>query len=187
MISAVLDACVLYSAPLRDLLLCLADAEWVNPFWSVEIQNEWVRNLLKNRSDLKPENLARTCREMDTHFPESLVQGYEHITATLSLPDQDDCHVLAAAIHSEADYIVTFNMRDFSSSALAPYQVKAISPDDFVLHLIQKETHRVLKVVKKRRLGLTRPSKTVEEYLTTLEKQDLPKTVAFLREHKDEI
>ena len=49
----VLDACVLYPAPIRDILLSMAAEELFTVKWSEMIQNEWLRNLLKNRSDLK--------------------------------------------------------------------------------------------------------------------------------------
>ncbi len=45
----ILDACVLYPAPVRDLLLSLADEELYCPGWSHEIQEEWIRNLLEKR------------------------------------------------------------------------------------------------------------------------------------------
>jgi len=187
MISGVLDACVIYPAPLRDFLLRLADAKLVVPFWSEEIQYEWTHSLLHKRSDLKRERLERTCREMSSHFPNALVRGYESITPTLQLPDLNDRHVLAVAIHVQAEYIVTFNLDDFPNAILRPYGIEAVSPDEFVLRLIQETPRTVLQAVKKHRLGLIRPPKTVDEYLATMEKQGLPKTVAFLREHRDEI
>ena len=186
-ISAVIDACVLYSAPLRDFLLRLAFAGLIHPLWSEEIRDEWFYRLLQNRPDLKREKLDRTCREMDTHFPNSLVRGYESITPTPQLPDPKDQHVLAAAIQAKAKYIVTFNLDDFPPSVLAPYQIEAISPDDFVLQVIKYDVEKFIDTVARHRSVLTRPSKTVDEYLATLEKQGLAKTVACLREHREEI
>ena len=187
MSSAVLDACVLYSALLRDFLLRLAEDNLFSPFWSEEIRSEWIYNLLRNRSDLRRENLARTCREMDFYFPRSLIRDYESLIPTLQLPDSNDRHVLAVAIHAKAEYIVTFNLNDFPNAALKQYGIEAISPDEFVVRLIQESPYAFLRAVKKHRLSLTRPPKTVEEYLATLEKQGLAQTVAFLREHKDNI
>lgn len=46
--TAVLDACVLYPAPLRDLLLSLASAGLFHARWTPDIENEWTRNLLAN-------------------------------------------------------------------------------------------------------------------------------------------
>ena len=183
MISALFDACVLYSASLRDFLLRLSFDGLIFPFWSEKIQNEWIRNLLRNRPDLKRENLERTCREMDFHFPNSLVRGYEPILPTLQLPDPDDRHVLAAAIYAKAKYIVTFNLGDFPESALAFHQVEAIFPDDFVLRVIGCTPVPFLAAIAKHRAILARPPKTVDEYLATLKRRGLPKTVAFLQEH----
>jgi len=187
MISAVLDACVLYSASLRDFLLHLADDGLVEPFWSEEIQNEWTRNLLQNRPDLKLEKLDRTRREMDLHFPLALVRGYESIVPSLTLPDPNDRHVLAVAIHVKAEYIVTFDLNDFPKAALLPHGIKAVSPEEFVMQLVQNEPRHVLQTVREHRSNLTRPSKTVDEYIETLEKHGLPKTATFLREHQADI
>lgn len=187
MINAVLDACVLYSAPLRDFLLRLAEAKLFAPFWSEEIQSEWTRRLLENRPDLKRENLERTRRKMNLHFPRGHVWGYEAITSTLHLPDTNDRHVLAAAIHVKAEYIVTNNLADFPNAILQFYNVEAVLPDELVMRLIQKRPDRVLKVVKLHRSRLIRPPRTVGEYLATLEEQGLYKTVAFLRQYKDNI
>ena len=185
--ATVIDADVLYSASLRDFLLRLACDGSFSPFWSDEIHEEWIRNLLKNRPELKRENLERTRRNMDSRFPKALVGGYESIIPTLKLPDQGDRHVLAAAIHAEADSIITFNLKHFPKAALEPYGIEAMSPDKFVLRLIQEKANLVLMVVKTHRVNLTRLPKTVDEYLATLEKQKLTKTVAFLREHKGEL
>jgi len=86
MISAVLDACVLYSAPLRDFLLRLAFAGLIDLFWSKDIQNEWISSLLKKRPELEREKLERTRREMESRFPNGLVHGYEPIIRTLQYP-----------------------------------------------------------------------------------------------------
>jgi len=187
MISAIFDACVLYPAPLRDFLLHLAEDELIDSYWSEEIREEWIRSLLRNRPDLKRENLERTCREMDFHFPDSLVQGYKSIIPTLTLPDPNDRHVLAAAIFMKVKYIVTFNLTDFPPSALQPYQVEAISPDNFVMQVIKYNSKYLIETVARHRAVLTRLPKTVDEYLATLEKQGLPKTVTFLRERKDDL
>ena len=187
MISAVLDSCVLYSAPLRDFLLRLAEDKLINPFWSEDIHNEWIHSLLKKRPKLLREKLERTRWEMDTFFPESIVQGYETIIPTLQLPDPKDRHVLAVAIHAKAKHIVTFNLKDFPASALLPYQVKAISPDDFVQGIIEYDAQTFITTVAKHQAFLKNPPKMMAEYLATLEKQGLSKTVTFLREHRADI
>ena len=110
---AVYDACVLYPAPLRDLLVPLATEGLVHARWSDRIHDEWTRNLLANRPDLTAARVRRTRDLMNQHVRDSLVTGYESLIAQLALPDPDDCHVLAAALRARATLIVTFNSADF--------------------------------------------------------------------------
>ena len=187
MIKAVLDACVLYSAPLRDFLLRLAEAKLVQPYWSAKIQDEWMRNLFQKRPDLLRERLARTRDEMEKRFSRSVVSGFEELVPTLQLPDPNDRHVLAVAIRSKAPLIVTHNLNDFPKNALSVYQIEAISPDDFAIRVKDYDPDGFLDTVAKHRAGLTRPAKTVDAYLATLQKQGLTKTVDFLQKHRDKI
>lgn len=118
--TAVYDACVLYPAPLRDLLMWLALSGRFRARWTQEIHGEWKRNLLKNRTDLTMEQLDRTSELMDRAIPDACVCDYEALITGLSLPDPNDRHVLAAAIRCGAGVIVTFNLKDFPDTCLAP-------------------------------------------------------------------
>jgi predicted nucleic acid-binding protein len=177
----VLDACVLYPAPLRDFLMWLATAELFRARWSAEIHDEWIRNVLEQRPDLRREQLERTRALMDAHVEGSLVTGYEPLIDTLHLPDAQDRHVLAAAIHARADVIVTFNLKDFPAHTLAGFGVHAQHPDEFALGLITQHPARILAVVEEHRASLRNPPKTRALYVGTLEKQGLPKTAEQLR------
>ena len=88
------------------------------PIWSDKIHEEWKRNLLKNRSDLSASSLAKTIEIMDTSFENANVSGFESLIDGLHLPDKDHRHVLALAIHSNAQFIVTSNLKDFPSDNL---------------------------------------------------------------------
>lgn len=74
---AVFDACVLYPAPIRDLLLRLAVTGLFRARWSERIHDEWIQAVLRNRQDLKREQLDRTRELMDQAVPDCLVSGYE--------------------------------------------------------------------------------------------------------------
>jgi len=67
-ITALLDANVLYPAPLRDYLLYLAGLGVYEPVWTKAIQDEWIRNLLKARPDINRVALEATRRSMDKAF-----------------------------------------------------------------------------------------------------------------------
>src|ERR1700684_3271475 len=92
------DACVLYPAPVRDLLLQLASKGLFRGRWTKQIQDEWIRNLLKNRPDLSENQLERTRVMMNNSVLDCLVVDYEELVLGISLPDSNDVHVLAAAI-----------------------------------------------------------------------------------------
>lgn len=183
--TAVYDACVLYPAPLRDLLMQLAMTGLFRARWSEQIHDEWIRNVLKDRPDLIPADLERTRRLMDAHVEGCLVVGHEGLIEGLALPDPDDRHVLAAAIHCHAGAIVTSNLKDFPGSALDPYGIAAVPPDDFVADLIDIDRPIVCAAVRIVRARLRKPPRTVEEYLATLGGQGLAETVAHLRESAD--
>ena len=122
--TAIIDACVLYSAPIRDLVVRLAQAGLLQARWSDEIHEEWMRNLLKNNPRVSRERLGRTRFLMDAAIRDSLVTGHSQLVDSLTLPDPDDRHVLAAAIHSGAGLIVTFNLMDFPLESVAPHGVE---------------------------------------------------------------
>lgn len=135
-ITAVLDANVLYPAPVRDLLLNLADASLFQPKWTKTIQEEWTKKLLINRPDITQHALERTVKAMNTAFPDAEVSHYSNIINLLTLPDPDDRHVLVAAIKAEATHIVTANIKDFPRNSIAPFGVYVSTPDDFITRLI---------------------------------------------------
>src|SRR5579871_4164115 len=98
MIRAVLDACVLYSAALRDLFMRLTVSLAFQPIWTEEIQDEWIRNVLENRPDLTRVQLERTRAQKERYGREWQAPGYETHLSSVTLPDEDDRHVVAAAI-----------------------------------------------------------------------------------------
>ncbi len=178
--TALFDACVLYPAPLRDLLLRLAGTDLFRARWTDRIHDEWIDNLLKNRTDLTRERLTRTRTLMNESVPDCLVTGYEGLIETLDLPDPNDRHVFAAAIRCQAGVIVTFNLKDFPKTALEQYGLEVQHPDQFVLHLIDLNRGAVAAAAKMQRAALKNPALTPREFLDPLLRQGLAGTVAEL-------
>jgi predicted nucleic acid-binding protein len=184
-VTAVYDANILYSAPLRDLLIRVAQTGLVRARWTDSIHDEWIRNVLKDNPDLSVERLARTRTLMNEAIRDCLVTGYEDLIDPLTLPDPDDRHVLAAAIRAGAEVIVTYNLKDFSLETLAKFDIEALHPDDFLVGLLELAPGMVCAAVKRQRESLRNPPKTAEELLTTLESQGLTQAVARLRQFGD--
>ena len=154
---ALLDANVLYPAELRSFLMYLAVPEIYRAKWSNDIHEEWMSSLLLNRPDLTREQLERTRELMDKSEPDTLVMGYESLIPSLSLPDKNDLHVLAAAIQGEASVIVTNNLKDFPAESLQEFEIEAQTPDEFVINLLDLAAEEVYEAAEAHRLSLKNP------------------------------
>lgn len=171
---AVLDACVLYPAPIRDLLLSLAAEELYLPKWTELIHDEWTRNLLLNRPELTASQLQKTREAMQGAFPTADVTHFEPWLEGVVLPDPADCHVLATAIQCQAIVVVTANLKDFPAAALAPYDLVAQHPDEFICELLGEFHTRALQAFRIQVSRLRNPPKTEQQILDNLRKVGLP-------------
>lgn len=163
----------------------LAITELFHARWTEAIHDEWIRNLLNDRPDLRPEQLQRTRELMNANVLDCVVKSYEPLVEGLTLPDPNDRHVLAAAIHASVDIIVTLNLKDFPEQSLRPFHIEAQHPDQFVASQFDLAPHIVCLAAQRHRMSLRNPPKDVEEYLATLEAQQLPMTVARLTRHSE--
>ena len=113
----VLDACVLIPMPLADTLLRMAEAPRPYlPKWSQTIMDEVTRNLIA-KWEMPVDKARRREEEMRRHFPEAWVEGFEPLIDTMT-NDPGDRHVLAAAVRSHCELIVTYNRRHFPAACL---------------------------------------------------------------------
>jgi predicted nucleic acid-binding protein len=181
LVTAVIDACVLYSAPVRDLVIRLAQADLLRPRWTADIHGEWMRSVLSNNPHISRDRLERTRQLMDVAVRDCLVTEHSGLVDSLTLPDPDDRHVLAAAIQGEAEVIVTYNLADFPADALARFNIEVLHPDRFLAALFDTAVDDFCAAARLQRQGLKNPPKNVEEFLTTLETAKLHQTVARLR------
>lgn len=103
---AVLDACVLIPAALRDLLLSCANVGVFRPIWQDEILNEVKRNgsrLLVERSGLTElaalAAVEYTLGRMSDAFPDAVAASSLWVPLVPDMTcDQNDRHVLAVAV-----------------------------------------------------------------------------------------
>lgn len=179
-VTALLDANVLYPAPVRDLLMQLAVSGLFRAKWSADIHEEWIRSLLKDQPHRKRADLERTRALMDAAVGDCLVTGYQALIPALSLPDPDDRHVLAAAIVGHCDVIVTVNLKDFPEAALAPYGIEARHPDDFLSDHFHLAPERFCEAIRKVRARLRNPPFTAPQYLAALTRHGLAATASEL-------
>lgn len=178
--TALLDANALYPAPVRDLLLSLACAGLYHARWTSRIHEEWLRNVLEQRPELR-DKLIRSIDLMNQSVPDSLIDNFEPLIDSLQLPDPDDRHVLAAAIVGHADAIVTFNSKDFPDEILRTFHIEAQHPDDFVMNQLELRELDAITAIKALRARLRKPPVSAEQLIATYERCGLPLTASQLR------
>lgn len=183
---AVIDACVLYSATLRDLIMWLTIRLVFQPKWTDEIHEEWIENLLINRPDLNRAKLERTRDLMNRWGRDWRVKGYSRLIDTLNLPDPDDRHVLAAAVAASVDTIVTFNISDFPMSVLEPLSIRSVHPDSFFCELFDKASDLFLLAIHDQLDALKKPPHTLDDLLQKLRQEHMPQLCDRIEGHRNE-
>lgn len=175
---AVLDTNVIYPIVIRDLLFWFAFYELYTPKWSANIFEEWkdvmIRKGIQNEAAVNRVNVANNA------FPDALVSNYEGLIANLTLPDEKDRHVLAAAVKSNANVIVTNNLKDFPEDYLNSFDIKAKSADDFLTDIIDLNPEIAIKAFKEMVLNRKNPNMDEFEVLESLRKVGLIDTANYI-------
>ncbi len=163
-----LDACVLYPLPLRDTLLRAAEQNLYAVRWSRRILDEVARNLVNDRR-ATPEQAMSLIDAMERAFedaevPEAAIASLESATTN----EPGDRHVLAAAVASDAEAIVTSNVRHFPAAACEPVGVEVVHPDAFLRELHERAPAKIRVALTVQVAALSRPPLTVSEVLDLL-------------------
>jgi predicted nucleic acid-binding protein len=184
---AVYDACVLYPFHLRNVLVQCAFDGLVEARWTDEIHSEWMRNLADTSSGTPLKRLEATRDLMKAALPDADVACYETLIPSLSLPDPDDRHILAAAIAGKASLIVTWNLKHFPTADLRSHGVAAISPDGFLVALHSTFRNELIASTRRARLNLRKTLPSAEEFIEALKAQGLTAFSAILRRNASQL
>lgn len=175
--TVLLDANILYPAPVRDIFLELAAGDLFRACWTDDIHEEWINSLLRNEPHRKRDDLERTRELMNRHTRDSLVTGHREIISSIDLPDTGDRHVLAGAIAGDCDTIITWNLKHFPNEILSQHGIVAENPDAFLCGQLSQAPETVCTSLRKIRGRLKKPKMTQEEYLSNLRRIGLGKLV----------
>lgn len=174
----VLDACVLFPASLRDTLLRAADADLYRVHLTEDILEEVRRNLVKK--GMQEQKAQRLIDVIKAQFASGIVT--HHGPLIVSMPNNEkDRHVLAAAVASKAQVIVTQNLKDFPQHLLNPFDVEVQSPDEFLVNLLYFDVERMCQIMQEQANELRNPPRTIFEVLNTLA-QHVPTFVTLIRQ-----
>lgn len=174
----VLDACVLYPAAQRDLLMWLAAGGAIRAHWTRQIHDEWMRNVTRDYG-VSRRVLERVRQLMDQAAGDALIHHYRHHERLFPKTDAKDRHVAAAALAArnragiDKVTIITWNVRDFNHGELSTAGLHAERPDPFLCRLLEESPADVAAAFLAMRDNLRNPAKTSREFADTLAAQGL--------------
>lgn len=176
--TCVLDTNVIFPITVRDILFWFAYYDLFTPKWSKHIFDEW-EEVMRRKGVSEPEILKRTARANNA-FPNAMVENYESLIVALELPDEKDCHVLAAAIKTNANVIVTNNLKDFPKAYLSTFGLAAKNADDFITDTIDLNQELAVQAFRKLVLNRTNPDLDEYEVLNIFRKNGLNDSANYL-------
>ncbi len=176
--TAVLDTNVIYPVIIRDLLFWFAYYDLYTPKWSNHIFDEW-KKVMKEKG-VTEEEADKRIGKANFAFPDALVQNYEGLIDKLELQDVNDRHVLAAAIKTNANLIVTNNLKDFPETYLQSFGLNAKSADDFLTDIIDLNQEQATAAFKEMVLNKKNPKLDELEVLDQLRRVGLNDTANYL-------
>lgn len=163
----VLDANVLYSQILRDVFFEFAVFELIQVHWSLQIKQEVTNNLgLRNAN--YPEAFLKATGYLERALPGTLTQ-YSPSIWNNSDVDEKDWHVYDLAIQAEANFIVTWNLKDFPAKTTQPGEPIVVTPDQILVSVFIAHQPDCLEALKELHGSYVRPPMSWERFLSLIE------------------
>lgn len=175
---ALLDTNVIYPVIIRDLLFWFAHYELYTIKWSHHIFDEWERVMI--RKGITQEECNKRIKNAIDAFPDALVKDYEELIPLLTLPDENDCHVLAAAIKTNAHVIVSNNIKDFPEEILKVYGLTIKTADAFLTDIIDLKPRLAIIAFKEMVRHKKDPHYDASEVLQQLRRNSLKDAADYL-------
>lgn len=174
-----LDACILYPTVMREMLMGAAAAGAFTPLWSDKVLAEW-RHAAARHSHEANGIAGIEIAMLKSKYPAALVALDEDLVETLSLPDRNDRHVLAAAITGQADFLMTKNLKDFPTKVLARHDIIRREPDGFLLECAEGDEIDMLAVAREVQKRAVRASGRPQPIRQLLKRTGLPRVGKFM-------
>lgn len=170
MLSVFLDANVIYSITLTDVLLTLAEHDLFLPLWSPNVLQEAQEAASRTLPDAAQQAFRKRLIMMDQAFPESSIHVEESEWSQFDLPDPDDRHVLAAAAQGQADALATRNIKDFPQKLLDSFSIQVITPDDLLCVLLRRNPEATANAIRELIDSRHRPPINIPDFAKRLER-----------------
>jgi predicted nucleic acid-binding protein len=177
--TVVVDANVLFSIELTDLFLTFATHRLLQLRWSEEILGE-VQRSLATSGRLSPAAIGRRLAAMQRALPDAPAEAPRALVEQMRV-EANDRHVLALAVATGADAIVTFNVRHFPADYCMSLGIEVLTPDDLAMETLGGDSVEVMAALREIALRRKMPSMNVGNLLERWQVQ-LPGFVALARD-----
>ncbi|MFI7062564.1 PIN domain-containing protein [Kribbella sp. NPDC050124] len=139
-----LDANVIRGQLANDVLMSMAHRDVFDPRWSAHVLEEMRRNRPPGVPEAK---IDRRIARMNEVFPDALTSGYEDLEPQMRA-DLKDRHVLAAAVQSGSDVLVTDNVKDFDPPSTGPHAMRVEKLSQFLRRKLEERPDRLLAALQ---------------------------------------
>jgi hypothetical protein len=134
-----------------------------------------VSRTLQEKFDLSAQKAMHRENEIRRHFPEAWIEGYEDMIPAMTNHPKDR-HVLAAGVRAGVKVIVTYNLKDFPPSSLAPYSITAQGPSTFLKTLYGTAPSVVMQTLEAQAMAIGKDM----PYLLSRLRVNVPAFVAMI-------
>ncbi len=141
----VIDACVLFNAPVRDTLLRAAEYGLYRVHWSAMILSETTKNLIEC-GKMNNDQAEYLVLEMEKAFPEAMIIVPQSQIDAMQNTAKDK-HVAACAVCASAQVICTTNLKDFKPETLSQWNIEAQHPDKLLCFLVDLSPVTLMSVL----------------------------------------
>jgi predicted nucleic acid-binding protein len=176
--TCVLDTNVIFPLQVRDLLFWFAYYDLFTPKWSEHIFHEWEE--VMRRHHVSELEIQKRIDIANKAFPDAMVRNYAPLIDGLELPDEKDRHVLAAAIKTNANIIVTNNLKDFPQDYLATFGLTAMGVDDFITDITDLNHEMAVEAFREMVMNRKNPEMDEFEVLDILRRNGLRDSADYL-------
>lgn len=178
---AVLDANVLFPFHIGHLLSFACFVGLLDGRWTIDIEREWVENAVLRYGEAERSRIESRRDAMNAAVPWARIDDYQKHIEYISFQDPDDAHVIAAAIESNAQFIVTKDKAFYDPNVQNLHGFAAIDPDDILVNILDARPEAFVVLIDKVLASLRSSKPTIEGYAELLAASGLPRLADRLR------
>jgi PIN domain len=138
--TAFLDANVIRGQQTTDVLLSLASRRVFEPRWTQNVIDEMRRNRPPGLSEAA---IDKRITMMNKAFPRAMTEAPPQELQDRMQADSKDKHVLAGAVQSGSEVLVTDNLKDFNAPTSGPDAMRVESLNQFLNRKLDEDPERV--------------------------------------------